>query len=300
MSEHNHSGHNHHHGDEDNLVMAFIINSVFVIIEIAGGILTNSSAILSDAVHDFGDSLSIGLAIILQKKSNKKSDTNFSYGYGGLKLVASLFSSTVILLGSLYILIESILKLNNPSEVKPAGMLGLACLGLLFNGYAMVKSSKGKSLISQVTSLHFLEDTLGWLAVLVGSLFILLFNWTWLDPVMAIMIAIYSLYNASRLLIKTGKVMIQSVPENVNLEQIGLTLKKIELVEDYHDLHVWSTDGEKNILTVHLVAALELDINQINEIRILAKKQLTDLNIDHATIEVESRNSDCIQANCTV
>ena len=243
MSEHNrtkhdHSGHNHHHGDKDNLVMALVINSAFVVIEIIGGILTNSSAILSDSVHDFGDSLSIGLAIILQKKSNKKSDSNFSYGYGGLKLVASLFSATVILLGSLYILIESIMKLNNPSEVKPAGMLGLACLGLLFNGYAMIKSSKGKSLISQVTSLHFLEDTLGWLAVLVGSLFILLFNWTWLDPVMAIMIAIYSLYNASRLLIKTGKVMIQSVPENVNLEQIGLTLKKIELVEEIGRAHV--------------------------------------------------------------
>ena len=117
---------------------------------------------------------------------------------------------------------------------------------------------------------------------------------------MAIMIAVYSLYNASKLLIKTGKVMIQSVPENVNLEAIGQTLKSTNLVENFHDLHVWSIDGEKNILTVHLVIPKELSISQINDLKNQVKSNLKDLNINHATIEVESNNSSCDMIECSV
>lgn len=217
-----------------------------------------------------------------------------------MTLIASLISATIIFLGSVWIIFESVQKLIDPPEIKPAGMLIIACFGLLFNGLAMLKSKGQKSILSQVVSLHFLEDTLGWLAVLVGSVFIIIFKIFWLDPVLAILIAIYSIYNSSKLMISTAKMLIQAVPENVDCHKIKSELTAIPLVTNLHDLHIWTMDGEKNVLSLHLVLSKNSSLEDINKIKNEAKHRLQHANIFHSTIEIEIGDEDCEQLECAM
>ena len=167
---HSHAHHHDHHGDVKNIKVAFFLNFGFAIIEIIGGFLTNSVAILSDAVHDLGDSLSLGLAWYFQKYSRKKSDSTYTYGYRRFSLVGALANSLVLIVGSILILTEAIPRIFNPQQAHPQGMMMLAVLGIAVNGVAMLRLRRGKSLNEKVVSLHLMEDVLGWIAVLVGAI----------------------------------------------------------------------------------------------------------------------------------
>lgn len=164
--------HNHAHKNEttSRIAWAFFLNVSFTIIEFIGGWLTNSTAIMADAVHDLGDSLSIGLAWILGKLSNRQSSSKFSYGYRRFSLLGALINGIVLIIGSIWVLSEAIPKLLNPEMPVVEGMFGLAILGVTVNGYAAFKLSKGKSLNEQMLNWHLLEDVLGWVAVLVVSI----------------------------------------------------------------------------------------------------------------------------------
>ena len=186
--EHHHHGH-HHHGDVKNLGIAFILNVCFTIIEIVGGILTNSVAILSDALHDLGDSLSLGLAWYFQRLSEKGRDRNFSYGYKRFSVLGALITSVVLVIGSVIIIYSAVSRLQHPQISNGLGMLGLAVLGILVNGAAVVRLKGSSSVNSRAVMLHLMEDVLGWVAVLIGSLFIYFFDWQIIDPILSLMIA---------------------------------------------------------------------------------------------------------------
>jgi len=162
--------HDHSHGSGKNLAWAFLLNISFCVIELIGGLLTNSIAILSDALHDFGDSISLGLAWYFQKISKRKPDSRYTYGYKRFSTLSALVNCLVLLTGSGFILYESIKRILNPIESNAQGMFVLAVVGVLVNGAAVVRLKKGDSLNEKVVSLHLLEDVLGWVAVLIGSI----------------------------------------------------------------------------------------------------------------------------------
>lgn len=286
---HDHS-HNHGHSDVKNIKTAFFLNLAFTVIEIFGGLFTNSIAILSDALHDLGDSFSLGIAWYLQNVSKKKATKNFTYGYRRFSLLGALINALILVGGSVYIITETVERLQNPEPTNAGGMIILAIVGVLFNGAAVLKLQKGESLNEKVVSLHLLEDVLGWVAVLVGSVIMYFFDLPIIDPILSLLIAVYVLYNAFRNLQSTMKVLLQAVPDNTNLDEIKAYFGKLSDVISFHDLHLWSMDGKYNVLTVHLVKQKEVsDHNLKGKIR----HDLQHLGISHTTIELEYEGEHC-------
>ena len=178
--------HHHHHGESSNIAVAFWLNFCFTLIEFVGGYLTNSVAIMADAMHDLGDCLAIGFAWVASKVANREANVRYSYGYRRWSLLSALVNSVILVLGSVWILTEAIPRLWQPQLPMAEGMIALAVLGVLVNGAAVYKLRVGKTQNEQVLSWHLLEDVLGWAAVLVGSILLYLTGWAWIDPVLSI------------------------------------------------------------------------------------------------------------------
>lgn len=286
-------GHEHHHENVKNIKTAFFLNLLFTLLEIVGGFLTNSMAILSDAVHDLGDCLSLGLAWYFQKIANKGSDNSYSYGYKRFSLLGAIINSIVLTVGSIFILVEAIPRIFHPEKTQAAGMFLLAIIGVLVNGMAFFRLKKGSSLNEKVVSLHFLEDILGWVAILIGAVIMYFFNVPFIDPVLSVGIAIFVLFNVYKNISETLHIILQGIPEDINIAEISEKLQQLKGIEDIHDLHVWSVDGNYNILTVHVVMNKSLEIEKMTELKGKIRNSLKQQGIQHATIEFETTDERC-------
>jgi cobalt-zinc-cadmium efflux system protein len=293
---HNHSHHNHSHGDEaqKNIVTAFVLNLLFAVIELIGGLWTNSVAILSDALHDFGDSVSLGVAWALQKKSNQGRDAKFSYGYKRFSLLGSVFLSGVLLVSSIFIITEAVGRLFDPQEVHARGMFWLSIAGIVINGAAVLRLKKGHTLNERAVFLHMMEDVLGWVAVLVASIVMMFVNLPILDPILSLGITAWVLWNVWRNLRDTFKILLQATPEGIDTARLTAEILQVESVESIHDLHVWSQDGVTHVMTVHAVTPETITPGEshrlIEAIREIGHRH----KIDHVTVEIESPDhSDC-------
>lgn len=298
---HDHHHHHHHTGEElsaANIRLAFWLNTAFAIIEVAGGLLTNSVAILSDALHDFGDSLSLGLSWYFHKKAKKKRDNDYSYGYRRFSLLGAFINSLILVLGSVFIVQEAIARLVHPEQADARGMIVLAVIGIAVNALAMLRLKKGKSINERVVSLHFLEDVLGWAAVLIGSCVMYFYDVPILDPILSIGISCFILLNVYKNLRSIFKIILQGVPENSNDKEIREKLKGIAGVAGVHDIHAWSMDGEYNILTLHVVVNKSASSADIEKIKNDVRHCLEHLKFNHITIETEPAETQCQLQNC--
>ncbi len=294
MSAHHH---HHHHEDVKNIKTAFFLNLLFTVIEFAGGILTNSMAILSDAVHDLGDSFSLGLSWYFQKVAKRPRSRNFTYGYKRFSLLGAIVNSVILLVGSVLILLNSIPRLLRPEQPDTQGMLLLAVLGVIVNGAAVFRLRKGRSLNEKAVSLHMLEDVLGWLSVLIGALVMHFVDAPVIDPLLSIAIAVFILVNVFRNARQSFCIILQGKPSEVNLDEVEKSIVALSEVGSVHDLHVWSVDGEYNVLTIHVVLNEELTNSELQNLKVEIRQKLHALNVQHATIEFELSNEQCI-GNC--
>lgn len=286
MHSHNHN-HHHDHQDIKNIKTAFFLNFGFTILEFVGGFYVNSVAIISDAIHDLGDSLSLLSSWYFQKLSHKGRTKSFSYGYKRFSVLSAIINSLVLLIGSVFILMETIPRIISPEQPDTHGMIILSILGILVNGAAVLKTRKGKSMNEKVVSLHLLEDVLGWIAVLIGSLVMTFYDLPIIDPILSILIAAYILINVFKNLFASFKIILQGTPSDLNLSQIKQKLLSIPSVRDIHDLHTWSMDGDYHVLTVHLVLKDEKEFAQRVDIKKQARALLEKEAVEHATIELE-------------
>ena len=293
-------GHHHHHlHDTGNIKVAFFLNLGFTIIEIIGGFWTNSLAILSDALHDLGDSLSLGLSWYFQKIATKGRDDTFSYGYRRFSILGAIINSIVLIVGSIFILIEAIPQLLDPSETNARGMMYLAILGIIVNGAAVMRLKKGKSLNEKVISLHLLEDVLGWFAVLIGSIIMIFYDVPVIDPFLSILISLYILFNVYKNLKHSLTIVLQGAPKGIDADELHKILTSVKVIEDVHDCHIWSLDGQYNVLTIHLVLDNNYDLERQAEIKKEIKSLLRkSASIEHITIEFESSKEQCEHADC--
>ncbi len=285
--------HNHSHDEKSNIALAFFLNLSFTFIELIGGFLTNSIAIISDAVHDFGDSLSLGLAWYFQKISKKERTTQYSYGYKRFSLLGAIVNCVVLTAGSIYIVSEAIPRLFSPQETSATGMFLLAILGVVVNGIAALRTRKGKSINEQVVSLHLLEDVLGWAAVLLGSVVMYFTGWTMIDPILSLAIACFVLFNVFKNIRLVLPILLQGTPAGIDREQIIRQLKKIDNITDIHDLHIWSLDEEYKVLTVHIVLHETLPAETLVKLKMQIRSVLKEEKIQHATIEFETQSEEC-------
>ncbi len=289
---HNHS-HSHSHGKDDRIGWTFFLNVSFTIIEFIGGWLTNSTAIMADAVHDLGDSLSIGFAWILSRFSDKEASDRFSYGYRRLTLFGALINSIVLVIGSVWVLFEAIPRLSNPEMPMAEGMLGLALLGVAVNGYAVFKLKAGKTLNEKVLTWHLLEDVLGWVAVLIVSIVLLFVDLPILDPLLSIGFTLFILFNVLKNLKTTLALFLQATPDKETQERIKQSLIEFPEVNGIHHMHFWSLDGESHVLTAHLELAHNFEVDKLIRLKQQVAKELSSYNLSHTTIEFEFPQETC-------
>lgn len=296
-------GTDHHHINNENsgrnIAIAFFLNLIFAIIELAGGLLTNSVAILSDAIHDFGDSLSLGVAYYLQRVSSKKGDNRFSYGYKRFSLLGSVFISVILVIGAVFIMREGVLRVIQPEESDAKGMLLLAILGIIVNGAAVLKLRGGTSHNERAVLLHMMEDVLGWAAVLVASIVMIFVDVPVLDPILSIAITLWVLFNVYKNLKETISIMLQEVPRGINLDKLREEILQLADIESIHDVHLWTMDGENHILTIHIVVKDGVGGRRVIELKNRVREIAVIFNIGHVTIETEGTDecADCLYSN---
>ncbi|GEM02541.1 cobalt-zinc-cadmium efflux system protein [Halolactibacillus halophilus] len=289
--------HHHHHHETGNIKVAFFLNLSFTIIEIIGGLMTNSMAILADALHDLGDSLSLGISWFLEKVSEKKPDETFTFGYARFSLLAAFINSIVLIVGSMIILYHVIPRLLNPEPVEASGMLLLSILGIVMNGLAVLRLKKGSSMNEKVVTWHLMEDILGWVVVLVASVILMFVDWPIIDPLLSLGLTLYILYNVVGNLKEIVGIFLQKTPSGVSKSELKQSLEE-ELNIHTHHLHLWSLDGERTMLSLHLEVKDDLTTNELIEEKSRVRQWLNDHEIDHVTLELEFEKEFCEASDC--
>lgn len=280
---------------EKNILVAFILNLSFSIFEFIGGAVTGSVAIVSDAVHDIGDAASIGVSYFLERKSKKKPDEIYSYGYTRYSIIGSVITTLILLFGSVMVIYNAADRIMNPVEVNYNGMILFAVIGAVVNFGAAWFTRDGDSLNQRAVNLHMLEDVLGWIVVLIGAVIMRFTDIAVLDPIMSIGVAVFILINAINNLREVLDLFLEKIPHGIAMEEIKEHLCKIEGVLGVHHIHIWSLDGNSNYATMHIVTDADN-----HEIKGKIRDELKEHGISHVTLELETSAEHCSEEYCSV
>ena len=281
---------------ERNILVAFILNLSFSIFEIIGGLLTNSIAIVSDAIHDFGDAISIGIAFILEKKSKKKPDDNYTYGYARYSVLGAFITTLILTVGSIFVIYNSIKRLINPVPINYNGMIIFAIFGIIINFLATYFTKDGHSLNQKSVNLHMLEDVLGWVVVFIGSIIMKFTDISLIDALMSMGVSSFILINALKNFKEIIDLVLEKTPTNISIEDLKHHICEITGVIGVHHLHLWSIDGSTNYATMHIVT----NEQDIHEVKKKIKEMLRENQIAHTTIEIERENEKCDEEECNI
>ena len=289
---HNHS-HHHHHTSGKNLKIAFFLNLGFTILEIVGGFYVNSVSILSDALHDLDDSLSLGISWYLDKRSRRQADNKYTFGYGRFSILGAHINIVILIAGSVYFISEAINRLIYPEASDAQGMLIFAIIGIAVNGYAAYKLSGGKTLNERVVSWHLVEDVMGWAAVLIVSVVMMFTDAPYLDPALSLAITAFILYNVIKRLRETMVIILQGTPQDIDPEKIRREILSIDNIASLHHTNIWSLEGEHHVFTTHIKLKEISGFKQVLEVKRKVKQVLKKYPFSHYTIEVELEDERC-------
>ena len=265
--------------------LAFFLNLSFSVVEFIFGGIFNSSAVLADAVHDLGDALAIGLSACLETISNRQEDKRYTLGYKRFSLLGAMLTALILLTGSVMMLLENIPRLLSPQPVNYQGMLWLGVIAILINLLASLIVRKGQTKNEAILTLHFLEDILGWLAVILVAGVLYVTDWYFLDPLLSLLISSFILWKAIPRFWSTLKIFLDAVPEGVDTKQVKNDLEQLDYVASVNQLNLWTMDGlEKNAI-VHV--CLE-EIEHIEYCKESIRNLLKDYGFQNVTIEVDA------------
>lgn len=278
-----------------NILIAFILNLVFSIFEFLGGIFTGSVAIMSDAVHDIGDAISIGISYFLEKKSKHQPDETHTYGYGRYSVVGSVITTLILLVGSCLVVYNAVSRIINPVEIHYDGMLLFAIVGVVVNLCAAFFTRDGHSLNQKAVNLHMLEDVLGWIVVLLGAIIMRFTDIALIDPILSIGVAAFILMNAVKNLKEAVDLFLEKTPHGVDIHEIREHIMEIPGVIDVHHIHLWSMDGHNHYATMHVKTNAEH-----HRIKDQIRQELREHGIGHVTLELEGQDEHCHEEHCHV
>lgn len=274
------------------------LNLVFAAVEWVGGFLTNSVSVLSDALHDTGDAIAIAMAWYLEGRSRKPGDRRFTFGYRRLSILSAVGLSLILITGSGFMVAAAIDRLRHPQAVHAWGMLGLAVLGIAVNGIAAWRMNRGGGLNDRAVALHFIEDVLGWVAVLVGAAVMAFTGWSWIDPVLSIGIAAFISVNAFKNIRTALGILLMGRPREVSEDPITEKILATAGVSGVHDLHLWTLDGEYHVLTAHVEVAGNPGLLELDALKADLRHTVGHLGIAHATFEMETPEARCGLRDC--
>lgn len=278
---------------ERGIFIAFILNLFFSLFEVVGGIITGSVAIVSDAVHDFGDAAAIGISFFLEKKSKKQPDETHTYGYLRYSVLGSFVVTLILILGSAAVTVNAVKRILNPTEINYNGMIVFAVIGATINIIAARLTHSGASLNSKAVSLHLLEDVLGWVVVLIGAVVMRFTDFPLIDPVMSIGVAVFILVNAVKNLKEVLDIFLEKTPEGINVAELKSELEALEDVIEVHHIHIRSIDGKNVNAEMHLVTE-----GEASKVKHAVRHFLEHKGITHVTLETEGKHERCNKKVC--
>lgn len=272
-----------------NILMAFLLNLSFSVFELAGGIFTGSIAIISDAFHDMGDAAGIGISWFLEKKSKRRADGQYTYGYSRYSVLGGFITTVILLAGSVIMVINGIRRLIHPTGIHYNGMILFAIVGVAVNSCAALLTHKGDSLNQKAVSLHMLEDVLGWVVVLIGAIVIRFTGWAFIDPLMSIGVSVFIFLHATEHLEQIGDVFLEKTPVDPAL--LRQQIMDLEGIDDVHHIHIRSIDGYNHCATMHIVTDRP-------EVKARIRHILHENGICHVTLELEAPGEPCPEPHC--
>ena len=265
--------------------LAFFLNLSYAIVEFIAGGLFGSSAVLADSVHDMGDAIAIGVSAFLETISNREEDSHYTLGYKRFSLLGAMVTAVILMTGSVLVILGNITKLFHPQAVNDEGILWLGIIAISVNVIASLVVRKGKTKNESILSLHFLEDTLGWVAVILMAIVLRFTDWYILDPLLSLVISIFILSKAIPRFWSTLKIFLDAVPEGVDIKQVKSDLEQLDHVASLNQLNLWTMDGlEKNAI-VHV--CLE-HVNHMEVCKEFIRTLLKDCGFQNITIEIDA------------
>ena len=262
--------------------IAFFLNLSYAIVEFIAGGIFGSSAVLADSVHDLGDAIAIGISAFLESISNREEDSRYTLGYKRFSLLGA--TAVILMTGSVLVILENITKIFHPQPVNDEGILWLGIIAVSINVLASLVIRKGQTKNESILSLHFLEDTLGWVAVILMAIVLRFTDWYILDPLLSLAISIFILSKAIPRFWSTLKIFLDAVPEGVDIQQVKSDLEQLDHVASINQLNLWTMDGlEKNAI-VHV--CLE-HVNHMEVCKEAIRTLLKDCGFQNVTIEVD-------------
>ena len=264
--------------------VAFFLNLSYAIVEFIAGGIFGSSAVLADSVHDLGDAIAIGISAFLETISNREEDSHYTLGYKRFSLLGAMVTAVILMTGSVLVILENIAKIFHPQPVNDEGILWLGILAITINVLASLVIRKGQTKNESILSLHFLEDTLGWVAVILMAIVLRFTDWYILDPLLSLAISFFILSKALPRFWSTLKIFLDAVPEGVDIQKIKTDLAELDHVASINQLNLWTMDGlEKNAIVHVCLKEMEHMETCKESIRIFLK----DCGFQNITIEVD-------------
>ena len=265
--------------------VAFFLNLSYAIVEFIAGGIFGSSAVLADSVHDLGDAIAIGISAFLESISNREEDSHYTLGYKRFSLLGAMVTAVILMTGSVLVILENIAKIFHPQSVNDEGILWLGIIAIIINVLASLVIRKGQTKNESILSLHFLEDTLGWVAVILMAIVLRFTDWYILDPLLSLAISFFILSKALPRFWRTLKIFLDAVPEGVDIQKIKTDLAELNHVASINQLNLWTMDGlEKNAIVHVCLKEMEHMETCKESIRIFLK----DCGFQNITIEVDA------------
>lgn len=285
-----HSHHHHHVVNEKNLLVATFLNLVITVVEVAGGLLSGSLALLSDALHNFSDTFATFIAYLATLIGKREANQKKTFGYKRLEILTALVNAAILIIMSVFLIKEAWLRWQNPSPINSMIMLVVGMIGLLANVYAVLilRKDAGKSINVRAAYIHLIGDSLSSVVVVVGGVLIRIFKINWIDPLITVLISIYIVRSGFLILKDAVNILMQTAPEHLDLPAVKKRVELFPEVLNIHHIHAWMLTDREVHLEAHVELNKDLKLSEVKQIQYEIEKYLKkEFKVRHITLQFE-------------
>lgn len=289
-NSHNHSHHNHADLKGRNLLISIFLNIIITAAQVVGGLISGSLSLLSDALHNASDVISLVISYFAAKLSQKNASLNRTFGYKRAEIMAAFVNAATLIVIAVFLIVEAIERFQNPQEIESSLVIWLSLLGILANGFSvlLLKKDAESNMNMKSAYLHLFTDMLASIAVLIGGLLMKFYEIFWIDSVLTLAIAIYLIFVGFDLLKNSYKVLMLFTPGNIKIQEIVEEIQKIDTIENVHHVHVWQLNEDETHIEAHIEFKEDISISQFDVILVEIEELLhSEFNINHVNIQPE-------------
>jgi len=284
------SHHTHNHFKEKNLIITMVLNFIITLVEVIGGLLSGSLSLLSDALHNFSDGISVIVTFIALKLSKRENTLKNTFGYKRAEILAALFNSSFLIIISFFLFKEAYLRIQHPQNIDSKIMIAVALVGLAANTISvfLLKSGSKDNINIRSAYIHLFSDSLSSLGVIIGGILIYYFNITIIDPILTFIIGAYVLKEGFDILKKSTDILMEKTPTQINILEIKELIEKIPEVDNLHHVHIWQTNDKEFLFEGHVDIKQDINLTKAEELRNdISSILLNKFGINHTTIQIE-------------